>query len=130
MRNKHSRKGKSRLRLLMAAATFSRFAWYLNNARICSTTTGHESALLGTGTCGSEALHTVLGGVFRQAYNVSAAHFQVEAWIFQARQAGGARRCPADPDAPPNGSRPGRVVLFSHIPVGPWKPQVTLFPLS
>ena len=32
MKNKHSRKGKSRLRLLMAAATFQRYQWYLNNA--------------------------------------------------------------------------------------------------
>ena len=27
MKNKHSRKGKSRLRLLMAAATFQRYQW-------------------------------------------------------------------------------------------------------
>ena len=34
MENKHSRKGKSRLRLLMAAATFQRYQWYLINARL------------------------------------------------------------------------------------------------
>ena len=32
IKNKHSRKEKSRLRLLMAAATTPRYQWYLNNA--------------------------------------------------------------------------------------------------
>ena len=70
-KNKHSRKGKSRLRLLMAVATFQRYQWYLNNARLRSTVACQQAALLGTGTCGDEALHAELRGVFRQAYNVS-----------------------------------------------------------
>ena len=36
MKNKHSRKEKSRPRLLMAA-TFQRYRWYWNNARLRST---------------------------------------------------------------------------------------------
>ena len=49
MKNKHSRKGTSRLRLLMAAATFPRYQWYLNNARLRSAVPGQQAAL-GTGT--------------------------------------------------------------------------------
>ena len=71
MNNKHSKKGKTRLRLSTAAATFQKYQWYLNNARLRSTVACQQVALLGTGTCGSEALHAELGGVFRQAYNVS-----------------------------------------------------------
>ena len=33
-KNKHSPKGKSRLRLMRAAATFQRYQWYLDNARL------------------------------------------------------------------------------------------------
>ena len=60
MKNKHSRKEKSRLRLLMAAVTFQRYQWYLNNARLRSTVACQQAALLGTGTCGNEALHAEL----------------------------------------------------------------------
>ena len=71
MKNKHSKKGKSRLRLLVAAATFQRYQWYLNNARLRSTVACQQAALLGTETCGDEAVHAELRGVFRQAYKVS-----------------------------------------------------------
>ena len=67
MKNKHSKKGKPRLRLLVAAATFQRCQWYLNNARLRSTVACQQAALLGTETCGNEALHAELEGVFRQA---------------------------------------------------------------
>ena len=49
MKNKHSRKGKSWLRLLMAAATFQRYQWYSNNARLRSTVACQQAALLGKG---------------------------------------------------------------------------------
>ena len=65
MKNKHSRKGKSRLRLWMAAATFQRYQWYLNSARLRSTVACQQAALLGTGTCGDEALHAVLRRCFQ-----------------------------------------------------------------
>ena len=80
--NKNSRKGKSRLRILMAAATFQRFQWYLNNARIRTTLSVRESALMAAGTCGNEALHAELRGVFRQVYNVSLPTFRVKLDIF------------------------------------------------
>ena len=51
MKNKHSRKGKSRLRLLMAAAKIERYRWYLNSAGLHSTVACQQAALLGTGTC-------------------------------------------------------------------------------
>ena len=70
MKHKHSRKGKSRLRLLVAAATFQRYRWYLNSARLRSTVACQQTALLRTGTCGNEALHAEFRGVFRQAQNV------------------------------------------------------------
>ena len=69
-KNKHLKKGKPRLRLLMAAATFQRYQQYSNNARLRSTVACQQVALLGTGTCGNEALHGELQGVFRQAYKV------------------------------------------------------------
>ena len=84
MKNKNSRKGKSRLRLLMAAVTFQRYQWYLNNAR-------------GTGTCGDEALHAKLQGVFRQAYNVSVPTFRLKLDLLKlSKQVSfdGARRIP------------------------------------
>ena len=71
MKHKHSGKGKSRLQFLMAAATFQRYRWYWNNARLRSTVACQQAALLGTGTCGNEAVHAELRGVFRQAYHVS-----------------------------------------------------------
>ena len=58
--NKNTRKGKSRLRILMAAATFVRFEWYMNNARMRTTLSARESALMESGTCGNEALHAEL----------------------------------------------------------------------
>ena len=64
MKNKHSWKGKSRLRLLMAAAKFPRYQRYLNNARLRSTAQGQQAALLATGTCDNEALHAELRGVY------------------------------------------------------------------
>ena len=60
--NKNTRKGKSRLRILMAAATPDRFEWYMNNARIRTTLSARESTLMGSGTCGNEALHAELRG--------------------------------------------------------------------
>ena len=97
MKNKHSGKGKSRLRLLMAAATFQRYQWYLNNARLRSTVACQQAALLGTGTCGSEALHAELRGVFRQAHNASVPTFRLKLDLFKlSRQVSfdGARRIP------------------------------------
>ena len=61
MKNKHSQKGKSRLRLLMAAATFQRYQWYLNNARLRSTV---AYAVMRRCTQSSVVFS------FRQAYNV------------------------------------------------------------
>ena len=78
LRNKHSRKGKSRLRILMAAATFARFQWYLNNARVRTTLSAPESALVGSGTCGNETLHAELRGLFRKVYDVSLPNFRLK----------------------------------------------------
>ena len=50
--NKNTRKGKSRLRILMAPAKPDRFEWYMNNARIRTTQSARESTLMGSGTCG------------------------------------------------------------------------------
>ena len=97
VKNNHSRKGKSRLRLLMAAATFPRYQWYLNNARIRSALTGQQAALLGTGTCGNEVMHAELRGIFRQAYNVSLPTFRLKLDLFKlSKQVAlyGARRIP------------------------------------
>ena len=47
MKNKHSRKGKSILRLLMAAATFQRYRWYSNSARLRSTVACQQAAPAG-----------------------------------------------------------------------------------
>ena len=80
--NKNTRKGKSRLRILMAAATPDRFEWYMNNARIRTTLSARESTLMGSGTCGNEALHAELRGVFRQVYNVSLPTFRVKLDLF------------------------------------------------
>ena len=94
-KNKHSRKGKSRLRLSMAAATFQRHRWYLNNARLRSTVACKQAALLGTETCGNEALHEELQGVFRPAYNVSLPTFRLKLDLLKhSKQASfdGARR--------------------------------------
>ena len=55
------------------------------------------AALLGTGTCGNEALHAELRGVFRQAYNVSVPTFRLKLDLFKlSRQVSfdGARRIP------------------------------------
>ena len=65
----------------MAAATFQRYRWYVNNARLRST--GQQAALLGTGTCGNEALHAELRSVFRQAYNVSMPTFRLKLELFK-----------------------------------------------
>ena len=100
MKNKHSRKGKSRLRLLVAAATFQRCQWYLNNARLRSTVACQQAALLGTGTCANEALHAELRGVFRQAYNVSLPTFRLKLDLFMLSEAGVFRRRPTYPVAP------------------------------
>ena len=62
----------------MAAATFVPFEWYMNNARIRTTLSAHESALMGSGTSGNGALHAKLRGVFRQVYNVSLPTFRVK----------------------------------------------------
>ena len=53
--------------------------------------------MLGTGTCGKEALHAELGGVFRQAYNVSMPTFSLTLDLFKlSKQVSfdGARRIP------------------------------------
>ena len=42
-----------------------------------------QAALLGTGTCGNEALHSELRSVFRQAYNVSVPTFQLKLDLFK-----------------------------------------------
>ena len=71
LKNKNSREGKSRLRILKAAASFGRFEWYMNNARIRTTLSARHSTLMAPSTCFHEALHAELRGVFRQVYNVS-----------------------------------------------------------
>ena len=81
----------------MAAATFQRYQWYLNNARLRSTVAYQQAALLGTGTCGNEALHAEVRGVFRQAYNVSVPTFRLKLDLFKhSKQVSfdGARRIP------------------------------------
>ena len=60
VKNKSSRKGKSRLRILMVAAMFGRFEWYMNNARIRTTLSALHSTLMASGTCGNEALRAEL----------------------------------------------------------------------
>ena len=97
MKNKHSQKGRSRLRLLMAAAMFSRYQWYLLSARLRSTAPGQQTALLGTGTCGNEALHVELRGIFRQAYFVTMPTSKLKLDLFKlSKQVSfdGARRIP------------------------------------
>ena len=42
-----------------------------------------QAALLGTRTCGNEALHAELRSVFRQAYNVSVPTFQLKHDLFK-----------------------------------------------
>ena len=81
--NKHSRKGKSRTRTLMAAASSSCFQWYMNNARMRSFMASTASALLCNGTCGNESLHAECRGVFRQVYKVSAATSQLKLDLFK-----------------------------------------------
>ena len=86
--NKNTRKGKSRLRVLMAPATPDRFEWYMNNAMIRTTLSARESALMGSGTCGNEALHGELRGVLRQVYNLSLPTFRVKLDLFHFCEAG------------------------------------------
>ena len=83
MKNTHSQKGKSRLRLLMVAATFQRYQWCLDIARLRSTVACQQAAQLGTGTCGNEALHAELRGVFRQANNMSVPTFRLKLDLFK-----------------------------------------------
>ena len=66
----------------MAAATPDRFEWYMNNARIRTTLSARESTLMGSGTCGNEALHAELRVVFRQVYNVSLPTFRLKLDVF------------------------------------------------
>ena len=66
----------------MAASTFGRFEWYMNNARIRTTLSARQSTLMASGTCGNDALHAELRGVFRQVYNVSLPTFRVKLDIF------------------------------------------------
>ena len=66
----------------MSAAKLVRFEWYTNNARIRTTLSSRESALMGSGTCGNEALHAELRGVSRQVYNVSLPTFRVKLDLF------------------------------------------------
>ena len=83
---------------LMAAATFQRFQWYLNSARLRSTVACQQAALLCIGTCGNGALHAELGGVFRQAKNVSVPTFRLKLDLFKlSKQVSfdGARRIPS-----------------------------------
>ena len=79
MRNKNSLKRKSRLRIPIAAATFVRFEWYMNNARIRTTLSARESALMGSGTCGNEAER-------RGVFNVALPTFRVKLDIFHLSQ--------------------------------------------
>ena len=55
----------------------------MNNARLPSTVACQQAALLGTGTCGNEALHAELRGVFREAYNVSGPTFRLKLELFK-----------------------------------------------
>ena len=77
--SKNTWKGKSKLRILMAAATPDRFEWYMNNAKIRTTLSARESTLMGSSTCGNEALHAELRSVFRQ---VSLPTFRVKLDLF------------------------------------------------
>ena len=79
MKNKHSQKGKSRLRLLMAAAKIQKYQWYLNNARLRSTVACKQAALLGTGTCGNEAVSRRAPRCFQAGGSRVGAHIQAEA---------------------------------------------------
>ena len=81
----------------MAAATIQRYRWHLNSAGLRSTVACQQAALLGTGTCGNEALHAELRGVSRQAYNVSVPTFRLKLGLFKlSKQVSfdGARRIP------------------------------------
>ena len=53
LRTINSRTGKSRLTILMLAATFVRLECLMKNARIRTTVSARESALMGPGTCGT-----------------------------------------------------------------------------
>ena len=70
MKNKHSRKEKSRLRLLMAAATFPTYQWYLKNARLRSTVAGQQAAVLGNGR--AVMRHCTQAGVQRDGAHIQA----------------------------------------------------------
>ena len=72
------------IRALAAVATL--FAGEIKNKhsrRLRSTMAGKQAALLGTGTCGNEALHAELRSVFRQAYNVPLPTFWLKLDLFK-----------------------------------------------
>ena len=76
------KEGKSRLRILMVAATFVRFEWCMNDARMRTTLLARESTLTASGTCSNEAQHAELRGIFRQVYNVSLPTLRVKLDVF------------------------------------------------
>ena len=90
MKNNHSR-------IRRAAATFPRHQWQVNNARLRSTVAGQQAVLMGTGTCGKEALHAELQGVFRQGFCVTVPAFRLKLDLFKLSKQekfDGARRIP------------------------------------
>ena len=64
MQSEHSSKGKSRPRILVAAASWDRYQWYDNNVHLVTSLDAGSRALLASGTCGNEALHAELRGSF------------------------------------------------------------------
>ena len=97
MKNKHSRKGKSRLRLLMAAATFSRYQWYLNNVRLRSTAPGQQAPCWASGRALTWRCTQSSRGIFRQAYNVTMLTFRLKLDLFKhvSFDGAGGSRCSA-----------------------------------
>ena len=71
MLSKHSRKGKSRTGVLMAAGSYSRFQWYMNNAGMRSLMGSRSSVLLGNGSCQRASTFQLKLGLFKWSKQVA-----------------------------------------------------------
>ena len=81
--NKRTKKQQRPLRsILMAAASVERFGWYMNNSVLRRGMSPRHVALLGSGTCGNEALHMELRSAMRQLYDVHLPTLQTKLKLF------------------------------------------------
>ena len=117
LKNKYSRKGEVQAEDSDGGGHVRAVPRYMNNTRIRTTLSARESALMGSGTCGNEALHAELRDVFRQVYNVSLPTFRVKLNVFSACETDIVRRCKAHPSTAPDepGSRQGVVCSAQEI---------------